>query len=291
LGGNATVERVRLSDDGLNTFSFGDGNGAASDQLSWRGGVAVHTSLRGGHLYVMGNPTNESIGIWDYDVSSHSLNCLVPLREQAFKQARYVTPQWGETTDHFNRPVGYSLWPPRGLVAGKKYPLIIGQTVNGETLGYQQVVANSGCFFAMANRPYWLGKKLLDWPADVSALFQLMARNPNVDTQRVFLWGRSAETSFLGRLLEEQPQSWSGVILFDPSGLPDVKKLRVSKMLIITGRDAGNARRLVDYQAQAARAGISVKLILQDRTGHYPPSVRSMNERIADFAQYLNDDL
>jgi hypothetical protein len=62
-------------------------------------------------------------------------------------------------------------------------------------------------------------------------------------------------------------------------------------MLIITGRDAGNARRLVDYQAQAARVGISVKLILQDRTGHYPPSVRSMNERIADFARYLNDDL
>lgn len=238
----------------------------------------------------VGDPANEPPGIWDYDIASGSLNCIVPDLEQPFKYAKYATPICGEVTNNSGNVGCYTLWQPANFSPQKKYPVIIGQTVNAEWLPYEQVAANSGCYFAVVHRPYWMSKKLQDWPADVMGLYELLAKNPNIDTNRVFLWGHSVETVYLCQLFEEKPQLWNGIILFDPSDLPDVTTLKHKKILIIAGKDS-DAQQLVQYSDQAAQAGIPLKFILLENDKHNPESTRSVRARTLEFARFLIESL
>ena len=284
-------EAVYLSDDGLNTFFFASNTIPQAGRLDWCGGVTVHTPLNGDHLYITGQPTNQPPGVWDYDLATGSLNCLVPGLDHPFKQARYVTPSYGRLTNASGELRGYSVWEPAALSPGKKYPLILGQTVNGELLPYQQMAANCGWYFALVHRPYWLSKRIADWPAEVTRLYEVLASNPNVDTNRVFLWGRSAETSFQCQLFREKSPLWKGLILFDPGGMPDLASLSQKKLFIITGKNGDQAAMLLKFQDQALAAGIAAKLYLQENTGHYPPAIRSVRERTEVFARFLVEDL
>jgi hypothetical protein len=292
LSQDGSLESAWLSDDGLNTFSIRRKPGAAPQRLLWCGGVTAHRSLHNGHLYVVGYPTNEPPGVWDYDLATGSLDCIVSGLSQPLKQATYVAPSHGLLTNAAGATSGYSLWRPARFSARKKYPIILCQTVNGEWLPFVETAANLGCYFAVAHRPYWLSRKLQDWPADVMALYEALARNPNVDTNRVYLWGHSAETSQLSQLFAEKAQLWNGAILFDPGVLPDLPRVMHAKILIIAGQnDAQQVERLTRYQDQAAQAGTPLKLIFQENTGHNPVSTRAMRDRTRAFAKLLNDDL
>ena len=285
------VSFVPLSDDGLNVFRAMTGVSPQPLRLPWGGGVYVHTSLNGSHFFATGDPAGQPLGLWDYDIASGSLDCVVTAADRPFRYAKYVAPVCGELTNAAGRPAGYSLWPPVHGSAPHRCPAIIGQTVNGEWLPYLQTAANLGCYFGLAHRPYWLSGKLREWPDDVLALYQHLAENPNVDTNRVFLWGHSAETGPLCGLLAQHPGLWRGVILFDPGGLPDPADLRGKEVLIIAGMDAANARQLREYQARALAAGVSLKLILQEDCGHNVESVHGARERTIEFAKFLAEDL
>jgi dienelactone hydrolase len=185
---------------------------------------------------------------------------------------------------------GYSLWSPAALSPQKKYPVIITQTVN-EWLPCTQTAANLGCYFAMVTRPFWRNQHIENWGADAMAMYEVLAKNPNVDTNRIFLWGRSMETGYLCQLLAEKPNLWKGVILFDPGGLPDLEGLRGKKLFIITGNDADNAKYLKKYQDQAAAAGVSLTLILQENTMHVSDTISSERARTIEFAKFLDENL
>jgi pimeloyl-ACP methyl ester carboxylesterase len=212
--------------------------------------------------------------------------------ESPLKYAKYVTPIYGEMTNASDMVVGgYSIWQPAALDPHKKYPVIIGQTVNAEWLPYEQMAANSGCYFAVAHRPYWKSKKVQDWAADVMELRNLLAKNPNVDTNRIYLWGHSLETSYVVQLLQEKPELWHGVILSDPGGLPDLDALKNKKAFIITGKNSENVQQLIEFQNRAVAAGISITLFLPEHDEHNPYSTRSVRERTRDFAEMLNSGL
>lgn len=284
-------ESVRLSDDGLNTFCIGRDLGSMQQRLPWCGGVTAHCSLNNGHLYVVGYPTNEPPGVWDYDVANGSMDCIVSGLSQPLKRATYVAPSYGLLTNASGATSGYSLWKPAGFSTRKKYPAILCQTVNGEWLPFIETAANLDCYFAMAHRPYWLGRKLQDWPTDVMALYQSLASNPNVDTNRIFLWAHSAESGYLCQLLREKPQLWRGAILFDYGAMPDLESLRGKKLFIVGGvKDDGSAE-LKKYQERALAAGVTLKLILQENSAHNPVSISTMRERTVDFARCLAEDL
>jgi dipeptidyl aminopeptidase/acylaminoacyl peptidase len=288
---NNSPRSVFLSGDGMNDFHVTRADGSAPFVLPWGGGVTVHSSLYGNHLYVIGHPATEPPGLWDYDVTSGSLNCIVSGLERPLRYAKYITPIYGQLTNALGTMGGYSIWSPAKFSAQKKYPVIIGQTVNAEWVPYEQMAANSGCYFAIAHRPYWICKKTQDWPDDVLALYQLLAQNPNVDTNRIYLWGHSLETAYISRLLAEKPDLWKGVILFDPSGLPNLESLKNKKAFIITGKDSENVKQLLNYQSQADAAGVPLKLFLPEHDWHNAYSTRCVRERVLDFAEMLNDGL
>ena len=143
----------------------------------------------------------------------------------------------------------------------------------------------------MVTRPFWRNQHIENWGADAMAMYEVLAKNPNVDTNRIFLWGRSMETGYLCQLLAEKPNLWKGVILFDPGGLPDLEGLRGKKLFIITGNDADNAKYLKKYQDQAAAAGVSLTLILQENTMHVSDTISSERARTIEFAKFLDENL
>ncbi len=281
---------VRLSDDGLNTFELGTVANPQAQRLEWVGGVTAHTALNGNHLYIIGHPTNQPPGIWAYDAASGVLNGVVEGTVARMKAAQYVAPVYERLTNAAGAVRGYSLWQPPRLAPGKKYPLIIGQTVNSEMMPYEQMAANCGYFFAVVHRPYWMSKRLRDWPEDVLSLYEVLARHPNVDTNRVYLWGRSAEAPHLTQLFESQNRLWRGVVYCDTRSLPEPEAMRHKRMFFITGSDAGDTPRLMKYQDQALAAGIPVQLYFQERSGHSPVCVRTTRERTERVAQFLMED-
>jgi dipeptidyl aminopeptidase/acylaminoacyl peptidase len=281
---------VRLSDDGLNTFELGTVAEPQAQRLEWVGGVTAHTSLNGNHLYIIGHPTNQPPGVWDFDTASGTLQCVVAGTAKRFAQAQNVAPVYGRLTNSAGAVRGYSLWQPTRLTPGKKYPLIIGQTVNSEMMPYEQTAANCGYYFAVVHRPYWMSKRLRDWPEDVLHLYEELARQPNVDTNRVYLWGRSAEAPYLTQLFQSHNPLWRGVVYCDTRSLPPPETMRGKHMFFITGSDAGDTARLMKYQDQALALGISVELYFQERSGHSPVCVRATRERTERVAQFLAKD-
>lgn len=285
-----SLESIYLGNAGVNAFYFNAKTNSEPTHLDWGGGVTEYTPLNKQHFLVSGNPATDLPGIWDYDAATGSYNCLISCLDHPLRYAKYVTPIGGEMTNALGELRGYSLWSPATVSPNKKYPVILTQTVN-EWLPYTQTAANLGCYFAMVTRPFWRNEHVQNWGADVTAMYQVLAQNPNVDTNRIFLWGRSLETGYLCRLFAEKRDLFEGMILFDPSGLPDLENLRGKKLFIITGNDADNAKHLKKYQEEAAEGGVLLKMILQENTAHVSDTISSERTRTIEFARFLDENL
>jgi pimeloyl-ACP methyl ester carboxylesterase len=205
-------------------------------------------------------------------------------------RASIVVPRGGAVTNALGKQMSYHVWEPVNVQAGEKYPLIITQTPY-VWLAYPHVAAQEGYYFAMVSRPYWSDKTIYNWSADVMALYSMMAKNPNVDTNRVFLFGSSWDTDFLSQLVSEKPDLWKGAILINPSTLLDLSSWHNPRIFIVAGKDqASEIDRLTKYQDMAAGLGIPVKLFLQKGTEHIPRSVATERERTVQFARFLGEN-
>jgi hypothetical protein len=284
-------ETVYLSEDGLNTFHVSNGS-AAGRVLPWGGAVMVHSSVASGHLFIAGQPATGEFGVWDYDARKDTLEKIAPTGNLRFKHAAFVQPSYGTLTNASGQVKGYSIWVPAGRAPGRKYPLIIGQTGNGTWFNTEQTAPNCGYLFAVVHRPYWLCRSLSDWPADVAALHDVMRQHPNVDTNRVYLWGTSAESGWLAQSLCDQPNRWRGAIVFSPGGGITTRGAGAGKQVIlIAGDESGDAQRMRDYQNRALPEGVAVKLYLQADKQHSPNTIRTIRERTEIFARILCEDL
>jgi len=281
---------VYLSDDGLNEFHINEFAGKPGQILSWGGGVMVHSCLAGKHLFIAGHPATDWLGIWDYDASQNRLTRIVPEETPHFKYARYVPPDYGSLTNGNGQKKGYSLWHPVSVQPGRKYPLIIGQTANGDWFPIEQAAANNGCFFAVVHRPYWICRSLYDWPTDVTALSEVLKQNPNIDTNRIYVWATSAELGGLGRLLDTQSNWWKGVIVFSPGGplhLPN--SMNDKTVYVIAGDETEDARAMKEYQNHALSEGILLKLYLEKDKEHSPNHLGAERERVEIFEKLCED--
>ena len=273
-------------DHGVHTFDIITNADAAPVNFIWDGTVEEH-KLAGNYLYFNGSQGNRPPGIWQYDINANSVRCLASGLQHDLRYARMVTPLAGMGTNAFGRHINYHVWEPPNVFPGKKYPLIIGQTCGW--FSYEQVAANGGYYFATADRISWFNG-VADWVGDVTWLYELLAKNPNIDTNRVFLCGTSLETGFLNELASEKPGLWKGAILFNATRLPDLANTHLSKMFIVggTGDDYGReVGRLTRYQNEAALAGVPVKVLLQDGSIHSARAIATERERTVQFAKFL----
>jgi hypothetical protein len=286
-----SVRTVFLSDDGLNTFHLGAPVTPSEQTLEWCGGVMAHTCAVAGHLFIAGHPTNELMGIWDYDFKRRKLENVVPNFEGGFRHAHYVPPTYGVLTNSSGKLKGYSVWEPRQKKAGQKYPLILTQTVNGEWLPIEQTAANCNCFFAVVHRPYWLGRGLSEWGDDVSRLREILLHNPNIDTNRIVLWGHSAEIGPEFQLLQANPSLWAGAIFSAVTGLPEPAGLGNKKLFVIAGKNSGATGKIWEWQKRAWAVGAQAKVFIQENVGHNPQTLATVRERTEIFAQIICEDL
>jgi hypothetical protein len=275
-------------EQGLYSFTIMTGTNSESIRFVWDGMVEYY-KLAGDYVYFTGNRANGPPGIWQYNIKSKEARSLDSGLKRKFKYTKMVTPIGGMVTNAEGKQMNYHVWTPAHVSPGKKYPLIIGQT-HYMWFSYQQVAANGGYYFASADRLSWLAG-LDDWGADVMGLYEILAKNPNIDTNRVYLFATSAESRYLSLLVSEKPDLWKGFILFNPVAKPDLSSAHLSRMFIVGGIDDGNAVEwLTKYQDEAARDGIPVKLILQDGVQHITRSIATERERTRQFARFLMEN-
>ena len=297
---NRKQERYAYSRDeaGTNVFYIKAKADSQPTRVVWLGAVEDHRGpigdyissgkyLYGDYLYFTGDLPNQPVGLWQYNTQSGIPQYLASGLKHPLVHASIVVPRSGAITNALGKQMSCHVWEPVNVQAGKKYPLLITQTPY-VWLSYPHVAAQEGYYFATVARPYWSDKTIYNWPADVMALYTMMAKNPNVDTNRVFLFGMSWDTDFLSQLVSEKSNLWKGAILLNASTLPDLSPWHNPKIFIAAGAaQDGQIDRLTKYQDTAAELGIPVKLVLQKGVGHTARSVATERERTVQFAKFL----
>jgi len=172
-----------------------------------------------------------------------------------------------------------------------KYPVLLAQELNTWFPCFQ-IAAQTGFYVAVVDRPFfntWGGEPENTWIEDVSRLYEIMSQNPNIDTNRVYLYACSRETCFLSQLMNDRPTLANGAILFSPTALPEVSSLQNKHILIVDGKLDGNGiNRLHEFQDRAAEKGNAITLLLQNDTSHIPASGAVEHDRAREFAKFMS---
>jgi hypothetical protein len=159
--------------------------------------------------------------IWEYNIFDKTIrNVLLGERKNAFSQI--VSPVPASTTNKNGETVEYFTVPPAKLVKNKKYPVVLDlYPVNRYDQNVQALV-NAGIYYSTATR---FG--LNDWqqvakPVDILAVYNELLKNPDIDTNRIYICGRSYSTSTVKTMVNDYPNLWCGVILFSPVAFPQI---------------------------------------------------------------------
>jgi dienelactone hydrolase len=127
--------------------------------------------------------------------------------------------------------------PPAKLAKNMKYPAILDLYPVNRYDQNVQVLANAGIYYSTASR---LG--LNDWqqvaePESILAVYGELLKNPNIDTNRIYIYGRSFSTSTVTAMVNDYPDLWRGAILFSPVAFPQipVKSTRYPSLFIAEG--------------------------------------------------------
>jgi hypothetical protein len=286
---------------GLNTFHIKTDPDLPEITWSWNGAVEDRIGplgdyresgkyLLGNYLYFTGYSATKPEGLWQFDTRKGKVRCLVPRSKDGFfDNGTEANLTGGAITNGLGTQLGYHLWAPPGLSTGGKHPAILALTPY-LWLRYPNVAAQAGCYFAIVDLAFWNDKEVYNWADDVMSLYTILAKNPNIDTNHVYLYGSSMETRFLTQLMAEKPWLWKGAILINPSSLPELKDAAGGRIFIVAGRDQeGEAERMTKYQDEASRRGVPVTLFVQGETSHIPRSIRTWRERTVQFGKFLTE--
>ncbi len=277
------------NDRGTNTFCIKMDGQETLALLPWPGAIRTYT-FSGDNLYVAGNLESDPAGIYHYDVKNQMLDRIVSSLKQPWVYARFVEPVDGVFANEAGTLASYHVWRPVNISPHKKYPLILSQTPYAWS-SFPQIAANAGYYYALVDRPGWFDG-IERWSDDVMALYNIMAKDANVDTERVFLYAASAETEYSCQLLAEKPDLCRGLIYFSPVAPPPLSNTRMSSMLMVVGEDEGEAvvQKWKKYQDDASEAGIQVTLDFVSGAKHISRSIAAEREHALQLAKYLTEN-
>jgi hypothetical protein len=270
---------------------------------------AFTVSSDGRRIFIFGTIKDEaSSGLWQYDIASGQLSCVVPESDYPSpyavheKDSRYsLQLPSGQSLDcvvyppaDLSRQSHSSLWP-------HKYPLIIGNTDFGVVVrgghGRLWIPAMTACgaYVVVINRApdWWNG--IEKWGDNVTAVYNQLANTLPIDKSRVFLFVVSAETHFMPKLVEANPAPWRGIIYINPSGeLPDFSKspafeLR-PRILISAGGLEQEDEMFKQYQEQALQSGALVDYFISPGEGHHFVGNASQLQRTKAMVHFVFDD-
>jgi len=195
----------------------------------------------------------------------------VPYSDHPFVEAERITPY----RSYINWPgLSWLIYPPATVDRHKKYPLVIADTfIPDPPLGpsFHSTIAGCGAYVAIVERDSWYGG-IEQWGTNVLNLYQDLIQDPAIDPQQVYLFGASAETQYMSELIEKTPGLWKGIILLNPTQLPDFSKSprfqRRPKVLISAGSEEQEAERFKQYQANVLKDGVMVEYIIAPGEAH-----------------------
>ena len=167
----------------------------------------------------------------------------------------------------------------------KKYPLVIGLgsyewTPIAHGI-YAQCLANSGAYVAFVHYR-WNQKHpetVYAHTNNFMAVYNELAANPNIDLSRVYVFGFSAGTSVLSELAKQMPGRWTGIMLLNPSPLPQPTVGMTQRVLAAGGSDEGDEERFRKYQEDLAKVGIPLEWHIHENAQHVVRDQAAMYER------------
>jgi hypothetical protein len=257
----------------------------------------------GRQVFLLGTVSNEpSAGIWQYDLISTQLQCVVPYSD-------HPSPYVGRV-DHLNKSVqlpsgdilDYDIFMPNDFYKHphRKYPLVIGDTYFGNIVngahGRLWVPAIAACdaYVVIVNRRNW-NDGIQQWGDDVMAVYnQLLENRLGIDKHRVFLFGVSAETEYVSEFATKSPGLWRGILFLNPTGLPDFsrspKKQQRPGILISAGSEEHEEDRFKKYQADALMSGALVEFTIGAGQGHHFVGNAAQLERTKAMVHFIFDE-
>lgn len=274
----------------------------SSTNLFFGGNVlAYRVSEDGQKIYAAAATGQEPPGIWEYDISAKALRCIVPGSDGPLKYSEIIprTEHWVKSFDDLQVP--FYMQEPRRIKKDRKYPVVIaippdnGQFVNAWEK-YSQFFANIGTFFVAVNprgsdgygRTYMkIDSK--DAYEDIEAVRQWVLKNPNVDSERVFLFAYCNGGLVANQLAAFQPESWEGVILISSAG-PRLQSAssKLPRYLLFVGEKEEKPRlqRVKEFKKWADDNNVQATLLLDKNTFHHITDVnvdKKIGFAIAEF--------
>jgi F5/8 type C domain len=247
-------------------------------------------------IFFLGTIGNEpSAGIWQYDVSKKQLHCVVPYAEHPSNFARKIEP----VNDFILSDSGkYTVYLPADFYKHRhrKYPLVLGDTDFGFAMRgeygrmWAPSIAACNAFVIIVNRPDWFNR-IDKWGEDVTTALERFSSCLPIDTHRVYLFGVSAETTPISEFLKHSPERWRGVMLLNPTGLPDLAGTssfrQMPKLLISVGGLEGLDERLKTYQAAALKEGMIVNLVIAPGEKHHLVGNAAQRQRTTAMLDFI----
>jgi pimeloyl-ACP methyl ester carboxylesterase len=257
-------------------------SGSDPERLLARANIDSFTVTPDGRqCFFFGTASNEpSADIWQYDLEANQTRCVIPYADYPSPYASRLghgsgvlrLPSGEELRYDIFRPVHYD------RLQHHKYPLLIGDTYFGNVVNgghgrlWIPAVAANDAFVVIVNRRDW-ANGIEHWGEDVMAVYNQLVENSSIDKDRAFLFGVSLETRYLSEYVAQFPGLWKGIILLNPTGLPDFSKSPLNqprpKLLLSAGGEEGEGDYFSEYQATALKSGVLVEYVISPGEGHH----------------------
>lgn len=245
----------------------------------------IFGSGKNANVYAAGTQNaSEPVGLWKCSLDSGKFeNVLSPF--SGAKDFIYQPVLAGGVKNEDGHYESFELVPPAHFSRQKKYPLVIGLggyewTPIAHSV-YAQCLANCGAYVAFVNYRWNQSdpETVLAHTNNFLSVFNQLAANPNIDTNRVYLFGFSAGTAVLSELAKQFPGRWRGLMFLNPSQLPTVQKGMAEKVLMTAGSGENEEKRFAQYQLELAKNGIPAEWHIHENAQHVPRNQAAMYER------------
>jgi len=284
--------------DTRHSINLADMSGNGNKQLLqlWGSGSFEWFKLSPDHkqLFIFGNISNTPTAeILRCDLDSGQWHSVMSISDHPFGRTVLTEHQGmhlpgGDVTCTFYRPANFS--------KHKKYPLVIGDTMITDPIygePFMTGMAAGGAIVAVVERPWWT-VGIEHWKENVWALYEQLKHDSTVDTRRVYLFAASAETRYLSELVQTNPAPWKGLILLNPSQLPDFSRAplfqRRPRMLLDAGGEEHDDDHFKKFQKDSLSFGVVVEFHTHPGETHRMVGALPKLERARELKHFVFEE-